>query len=33
MTLDFRAAHTLSAVAAAVVIGCMGWLLWDNMSR
>jgi PAS domain S-box-containing protein len=33
MTLDFRAAHTLSAVAAAVVIGCMGWLLWDNMGR
>jgi PAS domain S-box-containing protein len=33
MKLDFRAAHTLSAVAAAVVIAFMGWLLWNNMSR
>jgi PAS domain S-box-containing protein len=31
MKLDFRAAHTLSAVAAALVIGFMGWLLWNNM--
>lgn len=33
MKLDFRAAHTLSAVAAAVVIGFMGWLLWNNMEH